>query len=378
MTLPSTVCDRLLAWAGIEELTYATKPRHRKKLRMLRNQMRQLSSDFARGIASESKYSNPYSLYNFPLNFAKTMRVIGEVSSRHPDFFLNRQRCSILDIGCGEGAGMYGAYYALRNIGSTFKIRLTGIDRSRIMIEHARQMFVHLRRSGEAMTVAFSNRDLTDMRSSMPRKKYDIIICSNSLAEIVEDESIPARNIGVLLGHLSEGGLLVIIEPALRSFSRRLMRLRDGLIGHKAAQVIMPCAHRGRCSLLQVDSRDEWCHESVPWKPPAFLRILNEGMDREIDILKYSYLVIARTREGVVWPGGYRIISNLLREKGKTRCYLCTENGRVELVRLNRFKSKENMLFDKMKKGDMIDLRNFTVRKSEYWEITTETRIQRV
>jgi ribosomal protein RSM22 (predicted rRNA methylase) len=154
--------------------------------------------------------------------------------------------------------------------------------------------------------------------------------------------------------------------------------LRDGLASHKAAQVIMPCAHGGRCSLLEVDSRDEWCHESVPWKPPVFLRILNEGLDREVGMLKYSYLVIARTKERVAWPGGYRVISNLLREKGKKRCYLCTEHGRVELVRLNRFKSKENTLFDKIKKGDMIDLRDFAVKKPEYWEIATQTSIQRV
>jgi len=306
----------------------------------------------------------------------KTMRVIRELSSPQRDFFLNRQRYNILDIGCGEGAGMYGAYFALKNIESSFKIRLTGIDRSSIMLERARQMSVHLRKSGEVMTTAFFNRNLVDIRSSMPRKKYDIIICSSSLAEIIEDESIPVRNIGMLLGHLSEGGLLVIIEPALKFFSRRLMQLRDDLAGHKGAQVILPCAHGGRCSLLQVDSRDEWCHESVAWKPPAFLKILNEELGREITVLKFSYLVIARTRVRVAWPSGYRVVSNMLREKGKMRCYLCTEDGRVELVRLNRSKVKENMFFDKIAKGDMIGLRDYIVRRPDYWEVTSETAIE--
>lgn len=258
------------------------------------------------------------------------------------------------------------------------KIRLTGIDNSPTMLEHARQMAGHLRRHGEAMSAAFFNRNLGNISSSLPRKKFDIIICNNSIAEIMRGESIPVRSIGALLGHLSEHGLLVIIEPALKKFSRRLMQLRDDLAGHKTAQVILPCAHGGRCSLLQIDSRDEWCHESVAWKPPGFLSILNEGLNREIGILKFAYLVIAKTKAPVVWPNGYRVISRLLREKGRMRCFLCTEHGRVELVRLNRSKSKENTLFGKTEKGDVLKLMNVVVRKSDYWEVNPHTTIERM
>lgn len=378
MTLPSNVCDKLLAWAGIDGLSYATKPHYRKKLRVIRDQMKQLSSDFAEGIPSESRYAQAYSVYNFPLNFMKTRQVVGELSLRRPDYLLNRPKYSVLDIGCGEGAGMYGIYYALRSLGGTMKIRLTGIDNSPTMLEHARQMAAHLRRHGEAMSAAFFNRNLGNISSSLPRKKFDIIICNNSIAEIMRGESIPVRSIGALLGHLSEHGLLVIIEPALKKFSRRLMQLRDDLAGHKTAQVILPCAHGGRCSLLQIDSRDEWCHESVAWKPPDFLSILNEGLNREIGILKFAYLVIAKTKAPVVWPNGYRVISRLLREKGRMRCFLCTEHGRVELVRLNRSKSKENTLFGKTEKGDVLKLMNVVVRKLDYWEVNPHTTIERM
>ena len=376
MTLPSNVCDKLLAWAGIEGLTYATKSRYRKKLRVIRDQLKRLSADFAENIPSESRYSKAYALYNFPLNFVKTTRVVGELSFRYPDYLLNRSKCSILDVGCGEGAAMYGIYYALKDLDRTLKIRLTGIDKSKTMLEHARHMAVHLRRHGETMSSVFINRNLGDIGSSLPRKKFDIIVCSNSIAEIVRGEAIPARNIGALLGHLSERGLLVIIEPALKKFSRRLMRLRDDLAGHKTAQVILPCAHGGRCSLLQIESRDEWCHESVAWKPPAFLRILNEELSREVGTLKFGYLVIARTKAPVVWPDGYRVISRLLREKGRVRCFLCTEHGRVELVRLNRSESERNMLFGKTKKGDVLKLVNVVVRKSDYWEVNPDTTIE--
>jgi ribosomal protein RSM22 (predicted rRNA methylase) len=378
MTLPSNICEKLLDWAGIEGLTYATESHHRKRLREIRDQMRQLSSDFADGKPSESRYSNAYFLYNFPLNFMKMMHVIGEISSRDPQFLLNRPRYSILDIGCGEGAGMYGAYYALKNFDNSLTIRLAGIDRSGIMLEHARQMAVHLRKHGEGIITKFFNRDAADIRGSLPRKKYDIIICNNSLAEIFREDMIPRKYIGVLLGHLVDEGLFVIIEPALKKFTRRVMQLRDDLAGHKAAQVILPCLHEGHCSLLQIDSRNEWCHQSVAWKPPAFLRIINEGLNREIGLLKFAYLVIAKTKERGVRPGGYRVISRLLREKGKMRCFLCTENGRVELVRLNRSKSTSNAMFDKTEKGGVIKLTDAIERKPDYWEVSAQTVIERV
>ncbi len=376
MTLPSSICEKLLAWAGIEGLTYTTKSHYRKRLRVIRDQMRQLSSDFAEGIPSESRYSDAYFLYNFPLNFMKMMHVIGEISSRYSHFLLNRPRYNILDIGCGEGAGMYGAYYALKSFDDSLKVRLIGIDRSGAMLEHARQMGVHLRKCGGGIRTAFFHRDAADIRSCLPRKKYDIIICNNSLAEIFREEVIPKKYIGVLLGHLVDGGLLVIIEPALKKFARRLMQLRDDLAGHKAAQVILPCLHEGHCSLLQIDSRDEWCHQSVAWQPPAFLRILNEELNREIDILKFAYVVIAKTKARGVWPGGYRVISNLLKEKGKMRFILCTEHGRVELVRLNRSRSASNAMFNQIKKGDMIGLTDVVERKPDYWEVSAETVIE--
>jgi ribosomal protein RSM22 (predicted rRNA methylase) len=376
MTLPSSICEELLASAGFDGLNDDTESSYKKRLRVIRDQMRDLSSDFADGISSESRHSMAYFLYNFPLNFMKTLYVFREISRRRPDFLMPRSRYRILDIGCGEGAGMYGAYYALKSLDRSGKTRLTGIDGSRKMLERARDIAVRLRRRGEDITAGFAKRDLTDMRGSLPRQKYDAIVCSNSLVEIIREEMLLKKYTGILLGHLCENGLLVIIEPALKKYARRLMQLRDGLANHKAAQVILPCVHRENCSLLKIDGRDEWCHESVVWKPPAFLRILNKGLNREIDTLKFAYLVIVRTKSQHVLPEGYRVISNLLREKGKMRIFLCTERGRVELVRLNRSKSRENILFGRIHKGDLIKLHDIVVRKPDYWEVDSQTVVE--
>ncbi|MBE0433981.1 hypothetical protein IBX73_11030, partial [candidate division WOR-3 bacterium] len=159
---------------------------------------------------------------------------------------------------------------------------------------------------------------------------------------------------------------------------RRLMELRDGLAAHRGLQVILPCQHNGACALLQIKGKDEWCHESIPWSPPAFLRILNEGLNREISLLKFSYLVVARTRAVQPEPAGYRVISHLLKEKGRMRCFLCSPQGRIELVRLNRAKSADNARFDRIAKGSIVELKNVKMRRPDFWEVSSDTAVRLV
>jgi hypothetical protein len=103
------------------------------------------------------------------------------------------------------------------------------------------------------------------------------------------------------------------------------------------------------------------------------MKILNRGLNREIDRLKFSYLVISKKPYNLDLQNGYLVISHLLKEKGKKKCFLCTPIGRVELVRLNKFKSKLNLDFDRIKRGDIILLKNHTQRNACYWQITKKT-----
>jgi hypothetical protein len=118
-----------------------------------------------------------------------------------------------------------------------------------------------------------------------------------------------------------------------------------------------------------VDTRKEWCHQSVPWTPPDFIRIINQGINREIEVLKFSYLVIAKHARQLKSPRGYSVISHLLKEKGKRHCYICTPNGRVELVRLNRSRSEKNADFDRLGKGAIVKLIDVVYKKDNLWQI---------
>jgi hypothetical protein len=104
--------------------------------------------------------------------------------------------------------------------------------------------------------------------------------------------------------HLEEEGLVLIIEPALRLQSRKLLDFRRTLLEHPAMKsgktglkVLLPCLGHQACGALAKP--DDWCHEEVSWWRPPYLRELDAvtGLDRKS--LPFSYLVIQKTRRSV-------------------------------------------------------------------------------
>jgi ribosomal protein RSM22 (predicted rRNA methylase) len=370
MKLADEVSEKILDILEMSGLDESTQSSYRQRLQAIRKDMRRLATDFAAYKFSEAHYTDAYFLYNFPTNLAKIAVVIEKIRLHYPDLLCGRTRMSILDIGCGNGAGICGAYYALRDFPGIQQFNFVGIDSSDPMLGQARVVARWLRRRDPRVRVHFSKSKIEDSYPLAIKRKYDLIMCINSLAEIIEEEDIQIRFIGSTFRHLRDGGLFIMIEPALKKFSRRLMRLRNRLVSNKRIQLLLPCLHDSPCALLEVDNRKEWCHQSLSWSPPDFLRIINQGINREIDVLKFSYLVIARSTERLKRPCGHLVISHLLKEKGKQRCYICTPEGRVELVRLDRSKSAINAGYDKISKGVIVNLTDIVHKKDDYWQVT--------
>jgi cyclopropane fatty-acyl-phospholipid synthase-like methyltransferase len=127
MRLPEEIEHNILELIGMPELKWKSVRAHSKKLNRIRNQMYKLADDFAQSIPSADRYSDAYFAYNFPMNFVKAIVLAKEVNFLYPQLFNNKDTIRILDIGCGEGAGMLGLYYGLRN---SIRFMLTGIDTS--------------------------------------------------------------------------------------------------------------------------------------------------------------------------------------------------------------------------------------------------------
>jgi len=112
-------------------------------------------------------------------------------------------------------------------------------------------------------------------------------------------ESISLELLKTAENHLEEEGLMIIVEPALKLQSRKLLLMRQALIDQiktsgSNLKVLLPCLGEQACGALIKE--EDWCHEEVDWMRPRYLRELDllTGLDRRS--LPFSYLVLQKTK----------------------------------------------------------------------------------
>lgn len=103
--------------------------------------------------------------------------------------------------------------------------------------------------------------------------------------------------------HLDEEGVAILVEPALKLQSRKLLELRRELLAARGRmkaewlQVLTPCLGDQACGAL-AQERD-WCHEEATWWRPPYFRVIDRlaGLDRKT--LPFSYLVVTKSRRAI-------------------------------------------------------------------------------
>jgi hypothetical protein len=189
-----------------------------------------------------------------------------------------------------------------------------------------------------------------DLARELPAEagRFDLVVAAHLLNELYVDRSPSerarlraSRVLAWSEGLLADGGLVILIEPALRETSRDLLEVRDQVVA-AGLVVLAPCLRQGGCPALQRER--DWCHDAAPV----------EGRPR----VDFSYLVLRRGAAGVAAPACdpelYRVVSDRLTEKGRLRIFGCGETGRHELVRLDRDASAANAELDRTARGDVI------------------------
>jgi hypothetical protein len=131
--------------------------------------------------------------------------------------------------------------------------------------------------------------------------RFNLWVMSFFLNELSES---PAEIADALIDawekHLDEEGIVLLVEPALKPISRKLLQLRKVLLSPARVKrapwlrVLLPCLGHQACGALA--QTEDWCHEEVSWWRPPYYRKLDDlaGLDRKT--LPFSYLVIARSR----------------------------------------------------------------------------------
>lgn len=127
-------------------------------------------------------------------------------------------------------------------------------------------------------------------------KKFDFIIASHSLNELWKGQKKRGEKIAALLKNLSacldDGGLMLLMEPALLATSRALIEARDALIA-SGLKVASPCLQSASpCPALE--NPNATCHAQFDWEMPQIVADLAAlaGLNRA-DV-KMTYFVFER------------------------------------------------------------------------------------
>ena len=204
--------------------------------------------------------------------------------------------------------------------------------------------------------------------------RFDLIVAAHLLNELhggAPEETRAARLARLvsrwMADQLAPAGVVVLVEPALRETSRLLLAVRDKLVEGGDLQVLAPCLSEAPCP-ARLNPRD-WCHDTAP---PARAHLANpvrpsvssppsppspRGRPLEATRVDFSFLVLTSTpRRETAPPHVFRLVSDHLVEKGRTRIYGCGTVGRTPLIRLRKHDSATNTAFGTLERGDLASL----------------------
>ena len=284
-----------------------------------------------------------YLLFYWPVSYAQARQALGELPQRPR---------RVLDLGSGPGPLALAALDAGAQ-------QVTAADRSEPALQLARALATE---AGEAL----STRVWDPTRTGLPDERFDLITMGHVLNELYgTGPSAVAKRADLverICERLTEGGTLLILEPALRETSRALLELRD-LVVARGHAVRFPCLFRGPCPALVKDS--DWCHADRPWTTPPAVEAIARAAGLHKESLKMSMLALAP--KGGPWPEPvegrlFRIVSEQLEGKGRTRFMGCGPEGRLGLAAQHRHRTDANAAFFRLNRGDVVAIEGTEVR----------------
>ena len=302
-----------------------------------------------------------YRTYFLPPNLEKVQVPLHAITL-HPGRVLEKEQLRVLDLGCGPGTASLGVLKFFEARKNPPRLDVVAIDRVAENLTIARELFSSCLRSNDLNATLKTIRSNIENAGHLAGEPFDLIVLSNILNELyARDKERIARRTAlvkeVLDRCLSADGSCVIIEPALRETSRELLAVRDGLLEEGVA-VCAPCLYQGACPALA--NPKDWCHEDVPWDPPAVIRELDKLTGLRKDSLKFSYLVLRKDRPGqatISVENTFRVVSEPLISKGKIEFFFCGAGGRRPAIRLDKDGTSRNEAFGNLRRGDRVSLK---------------------
>ena len=165
---------------------------------------------------------------------------------------------------------------------------------------------------------------------------------------------LPAPELERLLELARQAGEVIWVEAGTHADSRRLIEVRERLLGSGAGvppaiqderrrdacatfAAVAPCTHQQHCGMLTTKNAPHWCHHFAT--PPSAIfqdaRWAEFGREMSIDLrsVPYSFLVLERRRAVLPTPEGCsRIIGEPREARGYCRVLSCQAAGVAEFM----------------------------------------------
>jgi len=324
-----------------------------------------------------------YLLYFLPANFAKARAVLAELAPT----LAGRESLSVLDVGSGPGSMSLAALETFAAQPGIRRLDFTAMDTSRAALEE--YDFLIRRRAEDFSTQTGApevtlTTSVTDLETAaFAERRRDLILVGDALNELFRGARDPvaarAAFLEGLAANLAEDGALVVIEPSLKSITRRLQAVRDLIAGKEGLHVRAPCLREGPCPMLAEGRERDWCHAGALWMRPPFVRRIDKATGRKKFILKFAHLVIRRhaAAPAEAPPGmtAFRAVGDMRREKGRLRIMLCGEGGCEMATLLKRDVNDKTRAFTAVERGDVVALDSWAGRK-DGWRLSADTAVE--
>jgi hypothetical protein len=299
---------------------------------------------------SEPKLLSAYGNFFLPQSFLRTSYALAQVYDfrgwRPPEGPLK-----ILDLGSGPGSCGLSLAHRLQARGYT-NLEVYGVDHS----PSALQAFESFATHGFSPSLKAKTR-LGDVNrpATWPDEKFSIIVAGFVLNEI--QPTTPTAEIEWIKEcqkRLSRGGLLLILEPALRITAERLTKLSDQIAAQKILERLGPELDALPCPQLALG--EHWCYEARPWEAPATTAYINRKLYRDLREVRFSFAAFSNTTPRPLPPGLARVTSDVQIIKGLLR-FATIRAGQVEMVEVptrGLSKSEVKKLAATFGRGDVI------------------------
>lgn len=263
-----------------------------------------------------------------------------------------------LEFGAGVASGACGilAGEKFAPIGLPEHGSFALIEQSKPALQLGASWFDHLAESYEISLKSRSFHRRVELDQPwLPKNApaFHLMVMSYFLNESpLPPETIALEMLKTAENHLEQEGLMILVEPALKLQSRKLLLIRKALIEQiktsgSDLKILLPCLGEQACGALIKE--DDWCHEEVDWMRPSYLRELDllTGLDRRT--LPFSYLVLQKTKRHMNqiftrFEGKdeerYRLVSpSKSLSKRTSEFFMCGQDGK----RRTRYSNEKNL-----------------------------------